>query len=173
MAKTTNKKGGDTASGANLGFEAKHAELDTQKAERADPGDRDEYRAASMFWVPKEARWQHLKANAPRPNFGTLFDDAMASIERDNPSVKGVLPQDLGRAGLDKQRLGQIINLVSDIALGSAPIARRTRSARCMHISFRVSPARWARVPASSIRPRTSCGCWSRCFRLRPVLRFG
>jgi type I restriction enzyme M protein len=100
-------------------FEAKHAELDAQRAEGADPEDRDEYRAASIFWVPKEARWQHLKASAPQPTIGTLVDDAMAAIERDNPSLKGVLPKDFGRAGLDKQRLGQIINLVSDIAFNS------------------------------------------------------
>src|SRR5436309_2149059 len=101
-------------------FEAKRAELEAQKAEGADPEDRDEYRASSIFWVPREARWQHLKANAPQPTIGTTVDDAMAAIERDNPSLKGVLPRDFGRAGLDKQRLGQIINLVSDIALGSA-----------------------------------------------------
>ncbi len=100
-------------------FEAKHAELDVQRAEGADPEDRDEYRAASIFWVPREARWQHLKASAPQPTIGTLVDDAMAAIERDNPSLKGVLPKDFGRAGLDKHRLGQIINLVSDIAFSS------------------------------------------------------
>ena len=101
-------------------FEAKYAELEAQKAEGADPEDPDEYRAVNIFWVPKEARWAHLKASAPQPTIGTLVDDAMAAIERDNPSLKGVLPKDFGRAGLDKQRLGQIINLVSDIALGSA-----------------------------------------------------
>ena len=101
-------------------FEAKHAELAAQQAQGADPEDPDEYRAASIFWVPKEARWAHLKASAPQPTIGTLVDDAMAAIERDNPSLKGVLPKDFGRLGLDKQRLGQIINLVSDIALGSA-----------------------------------------------------
>jgi type I restriction enzyme M protein len=101
-------------------FEAKHAELTAQKKQGADPEDRDEYRAASIFWVPKEARWQHLKASAPQPAIGTLVDDAMAAIERDNPQLKGVLPKDYARPGLDKQRLGQIINLVSDIALGSA-----------------------------------------------------
>src|SRR5437660_9733113 len=100
-------------------FEAKHAELDAQRAQGANPEDPDEYRAVSIFWVPKEARWAHLKASAPQPTIGTLVDDAMAAIERDNPSLKGVLPKDFGRAGLDKQRLGQIINLVSDIALGS------------------------------------------------------
>jgi type I restriction enzyme M protein len=104
-------------------FEAKHAELETQRGVGADPEDPDEYRAASIFWVPKEARWPHLKANAPQPTIGKLVDDAMAAIERDNPSLKpggvGVLPKDFARPGLDKQRLGQLINLVSDIGLGS------------------------------------------------------
>ena len=100
-------------------FESKHAELETQRKKGADPEDPDEYKAASIFWVPKEARWSHLKANAPQPTIGTLVDDAMAAIERDNPSLKTVLPKDFGRVGLDKVRLGQIINLVSDIALGS------------------------------------------------------
>src|SRR6185369_13831288 len=99
-------------------FETKHAELAAQKAEGADPEDPDEYRAASIFWVPKEARWSHLKASAPQPTIGKLVDDAMAAIERDNASLKGVLPKDYARPGLDKERLGQLINLVSDIALG-------------------------------------------------------
>jgi type I restriction enzyme M protein len=99
-------------------FEAKHAELTAQKKEGANPEDRDEYRAASIFWVPKEARWQHLKASAPQPKIGTIVDDAMTAIERDNPSLKGVLPKDFARPGLDKQRLGQLINLVSGIELG-------------------------------------------------------
>jgi type I restriction enzyme M protein len=101
-------------------FEAKRLELEAQVKDGADPEDPDEYRASSIFWVPKEARWAHLKANAPQPTIGTTVDEAMAAIERDNPSLKGVLPKDFGRPGLDKQRLGQIINLVSDIALGSA-----------------------------------------------------
>jgi len=104
-------------------FEAKHAELESQKAQGADAEDPDEYRAVSIFWVPKEARWSHLKASAPQPTIGTLVDDAMSAIERDNPSLKSVLPKDFGRPGLDKQRLGQLINLVSDIALG-APAER-------------------------------------------------
>jgi type I restriction enzyme M protein len=102
-------------------FEAKHAELEAQKAQGADPEDPDEYRATSIFWVPKEARWQHLKASAPQPTIGTLVDDAMTAIERDNPSLKGVLPKDYARPGLDKQRLGQIINLVSDVSFSPSP----------------------------------------------------
>jgi len=79
-------------------FEAKHAELEAQKKEGADPEDPDEYRAGSIFWVPKEARWQHLKSNAPQPTIGKLVDDAMTAIERDNPSLKGVLPKDYARS---------------------------------------------------------------------------
>jgi type I restriction enzyme M protein len=101
-------------------FEAKHADLEAQKAAGADSEDPDEYRASNIFWVPKEARWSYLKASAPQPTIGTIVDEAMVAIERDNSSLKGVLPKDFGRPGLDKQRLGQIINLVSDIALGSS-----------------------------------------------------
>ena len=108
-------------------FEAKHNELEAQKADGADPEDQDEYRAASIFWVPKEARWAHLKAQAPQPTIGTAVDDAMSALERDNPSLKGVLSKDFGRPGLDKQRLGQIINLVSDITMGSAPDRAKDR----------------------------------------------
>src|SRR3954468_12703636 len=100
-------------------FEGKHTELEADRANGADPEDPDEYRAASIFWVPKEARWTALRAAAPQPTIGTLVDDAMAAIERDNPSLKGVLPKDYARPGLDKARLGQLINLVSDIALGA------------------------------------------------------
>ena len=99
-------------------FEAKHAELVALQAEGADPEDPDEYRAANIFWVPKEARWSYLKANAPQPTIGKLVDDAMVAIERDNPSLKDVLPKDYARPGLDKERLGQLINLISDIGLG-------------------------------------------------------
>jgi type I restriction enzyme M protein len=101
-------------------FEAKHAELEAEKKKGADPEDPDEYRAASIFWVPKEARWAHLKASAPQPTIGSIVDEAMSAIERDNPSLKGVLPKDFGRPNLDKIALGRLINMVSDIALGSA-----------------------------------------------------
>jgi type I restriction enzyme M protein len=100
-------------------FESKRAELLALAAEGADPEDPDEYRAENIFWVPKEGRWSVLKDNAPQPTIGKLVDDAMTAIERDNPSLQGVLPKDYARPGLDKQRLGQLINLVSNIALGS------------------------------------------------------
>lgn len=59
----------------------------------ADPEDRDEYTAENVFWVPKEARWSFLQANAKQPTIGKLLDEAMDAIEKENPSLKGVLPK--------------------------------------------------------------------------------
>jgi len=71
-----------------------HAQLEAERAKGADPEDPDEYRALRTFWVPPEARWSHLKAQARQATIGRLVDDAMAGIERDNPALKGVLPKD-------------------------------------------------------------------------------
>jgi type I restriction enzyme M protein len=73
-----------------------------------------------VFWVPPEARWAHIKAQARQPTIGRLIDDAMERIERDNPALKGVLPKDYARPALDKQRLGQLIDLISNIRVGDA-----------------------------------------------------
>ena len=99
-------------------FEEEHAKLEADRARGADPEDPDEYRALNIFWVPKEARWSNLRANAKQPSVGKVVDDAMLAIERDNPSLKGVLPKDYAHARLDKQRLGQLIDLVGNIGLG-------------------------------------------------------
>ena len=99
-------------------FEERHNQLLAEVAEGADPEDPDEYRAQNVFWVPREARWEKLKANARQPVIGKLVDDAMVAIERDNPSLKGVLPKDYARPDLDKQRLGALIDLISKIGLG-------------------------------------------------------
>jgi len=99
-------------------FEAQHAQLEAEQAQGADPEDPDEYRALNIFWVPPEARWAHLKAQARQPTIGQIVDDAMAGIERDNASLKGVLPKDYARPALDKERLGQIIDLISNIQIG-------------------------------------------------------
>ena len=96
-------------------FEEQHTKLEADRAQGADPEDPDEYRAVNIFWVPKEARWSHLKANAKQPPIGKVIDDAMLAIERDNPSLKGVLPKDYAHPRLDKQRLGQLIDLVGNI----------------------------------------------------------
>src|SRR5207253_6059372 len=83
-------------------FEEQHDKLLADKRHGADPEDPDEYRAHNIFWVPPEARWFHLKAQAKQPTIGQLVDEAMAGIERDNPSLKGVLPKDYARPALDK-----------------------------------------------------------------------
>jgi type I restriction enzyme M protein len=99
-------------------FEEQHAKLEAERAQGADPEDPDEYRAQNIFWVPLEARWAFLKAKAKQSGIGGIVDDAMAGIERDNPALKGVLPKDYARPALDKERLGQLIDLVSNIKVG-------------------------------------------------------
>ncbi len=145
-------------------FEAKHAELERQKSEGAEPEDPDEYRATSIFWVPKNARWGHLKDNAPQPTIGQIVDDAMTAIERDNPSLKGVLPKDYGRPGLDKQRLGQLISLVSDIGLGSPADRARDILGRVYEYFLAQFASAEGKKVASSIRLPTSFAFWSRCW---------
>ena len=99
-------------------FRETHAQLQSESADGADPEDPDEYRAQNVFWVPPEARWAHLQAQAKQPTIGQLVDAAMAGIERDNPALKGVLPKDYARPALDKRRLGQLVDLVSNIRVG-------------------------------------------------------
>ncbi|MBC7237942.1 MAG: SAM-dependent DNA methyltransferase, partial [Chloroflexi bacterium] len=86
----------------------------------ADPEDPDEYRAVNVFWVPPEARWSRLQNAARQPEIGQIVDEAMDAIERDNPSLRGVLPKDYARPSLDKQRLGQLIDLITNIQVGDA-----------------------------------------------------
>ena len=97
-----------------------HAWLESKTGEGYDPEDMDEYRGENIFWVPPEARWPHLKAQARQSTIGQLVDDAMAAIERDNPALKDVLPKDYARPALDKTRLGQIIDLITNIRVGDA-----------------------------------------------------
>jgi type I restriction enzyme M protein len=100
-------------------FQAKYKKLEaTRETEYTDPEDRDEYAAANVFWVPKEARWEALRAGARQPAIGKLVDDAMIAIEKENPFLKNVLPKDYARPALDKYRLGELIDIVSTIGLG-------------------------------------------------------
>ncbi|MCA9444450.1 MAG: SAM-dependent DNA methyltransferase, partial [Candidatus Omnitrophica bacterium] len=99
-------------------FEERHQELLAEVEQGADPEDPDEYLAENIFWVPPEARWSALQANAKQPTIGKKVDDAMVAIERDNKRLKGVLPKDYGRPALDKQRLGELIDLIGTIGLG-------------------------------------------------------
>ncbi|MCK4681952.1 SAM-dependent DNA methyltransferase, partial [Candidatus Bipolaricaulota bacterium] len=82
--------------------------------------DRDMYTMKSVFWVPKTARWNYLQERAKQPEIGKLIDDAMIAIEKENTSLKGVLPKDYARPALDKQRLGELVDLIGTIGLGDA-----------------------------------------------------
>jgi type I restriction enzyme M protein len=98
-------------------FSELHEELENDPEGLSDPEDVDEYRMRNVFWVPSEARWNFLQRNAKQPEIGTIIDNAMDAIERDNPSLKGVLPKDYARPTLSKQRLGELIDLIGTIGL--------------------------------------------------------
>jgi type I restriction enzyme M protein len=97
-------------------FEEKHSALLKEKG--AAPEDRDEYLAENIFWVPKQARWSFIQGKAKQTDIGKVIDDAMTEIEKQNPQLKGVLSKDYARPALDKQRLGELIDLIGTIGLG-------------------------------------------------------
>ena len=100
-------------------FDQIHKELEKDTEHYSDPEDRDEYIARNVFWVPQEARWDYLQNNARQPVIGKMIDEAMEMIEKDNPSLKGVLPTNYSRPSLDNTRLGELIDLVGGITLGT------------------------------------------------------
>ncbi len=89
--------------------------------EYADPEDKDEYTAKNVFWVPQEARWNNIQAKAKTPEIGQIIDNAMYIIEKENSSLRGVLPKDFARASLDKTALGQLVDLLANIEIGNDP----------------------------------------------------
>ena len=105
-------------------FEERHAAVLAEWGEDA-AEDRDEYVAENIFWVPQEARWPHLKAQARQSTIGQIVDRAMAAVERDNPVLKEVLPKNYARPALDKQRLGQLIDMIGNIRVGDAKARSR------------------------------------------------
>ena len=106
-------------------FEEAHAKLVLEIDEGADPESPDEYRAQNIFWVPAGARWSQIMANARQSDIGRLIDDAMIAIESDNPALKDVLPKNYGNLALDRDRLGQLIDLISNIQVGDAEARSR------------------------------------------------
>ena len=83
----------------------------------ADPEDRDEYKAENIFFVPPSARWSYLQKRAKLPEIGKDIDAAMDAIERDNPSLKDVLPKVYARGNLDPTNLGGLIDLISNVSM--------------------------------------------------------
>lgn len=94
-------------------FEAKYQEL-LQEPD-ADVEDKDEYEADNVFFVPQEARWQVISLAAHTPEIGKVIDDALEAIERENTKLKGVLPSNYARPELDKRRLGDVVDLFTNI----------------------------------------------------------
>ena len=111
-------------------FEEHHAKLVAGEGEYAgaNPEDPDEYKAEYVFWVPPAARWTYLQNSAKQPTIGKIVDDVMVAVELDNQRLEGVLPEDYARPGLDKHRLGELIDLIGTIELvprsGSARVSR-------------------------------------------------
>jgi type I restriction enzyme M protein len=103
-------------------FEELYEKLDKGEGEYAgsDPEDRDEYKAENVFFVPSLARWSYIQSRAKLPEIGKDVDTAMDAIEKENPSLKGVLPKVFARGNLDPTNLGGLIDLVSNIDLGDA-----------------------------------------------------
>lgn len=87
----------------------------SQVDDGANPEDKDEYTAENVFFVPESARWSYLQDNAKRPDIGKTIDEAMDKIERENPSLKGVLPKVYARDNLDSKALGGLIDLIGNI----------------------------------------------------------
>ncbi len=104
-------------------FEALREKLENEKG--ADVEDKEEYKAENVFWVPPIARWSHLHAEAKQATIGKTLDEAMEMIEKENPSLKDVLPKVFARQQIDQASLGQLIDLVGDIALGDDMAASR------------------------------------------------
>ncbi len=103
-------------------FEDLHSKLESGKGDYAgaDPEDKDEYKAENVFFVPEIARWSYLQSKAKLPTIGKEVDNAMDAIEKDNPSLKDVLPKVFARGNLDPTSLGGLIDLIANIALGDA-----------------------------------------------------
>lgn len=99
-------------------FEELYARLKAEEAQGADPEDKDEYKAENVFFVPPVARWSLLVSYAKQPSIGIRIDAAMDAIEAENPSLKGVLPKVYARQNLDPTSLGELIDLVGNVALG-------------------------------------------------------
>lgn len=101
-------------------FDEQYEKLKKDQASGADPEDRDEYKAENVFFVPAQARWSYLLTKAKQPDIGKTVDAAMDAIEKENPSLRDVLPKVFARGNLDPTNLGGLMDLIGNIALGDA-----------------------------------------------------
>src|SRR6266404_5012292 len=120
---------------------------------------RDEYLAANVFWLPPEARWHTIKAKAKSPQIGKVIDDAMGAIERENPTLKGVLPRDYARPSLDKVRLGGLVDIISNIGFNESAAKSKDVLGRVYEYFL----GKFASAAASSTPRNASCRCSLPC----------
>ena len=153
-------------------FEEARAGLELEQTEGADP-ERTRTSTAHIFWVPPPARWSYLRSQAKQPGIGRLVDDAMLAIERDNAALKDVLPKNYARQSLDQTRLGQIIDLVSNIRVGDAESRAKDVLGRVYEYFLAGVRIGWRRTSAggsvplpgatpTSLGSSTSCITWRR-----------
>jgi type I restriction enzyme M protein len=143
-------------------FAQRHAEIlaegDLAGGNGADPEDRDEYTAEGVFWVPASVRWPVIQAAAKQTDIGKRIDDAMTEIEKENPKLKGILPKGYARPTLDQRRLGELVDLIGTIGLGTAEHQARDTLGRVYEYFLgRVASAEGKRggefyTPASGVR---------------------
>ena len=124
----------------------------------------DDYKAENVFWVPADARWSRLQSSAEQPTIGKIVDDAMVAIERDNPRVKGVLPKDSARPSLDKQRLGELIDVIATLSLTAASEGEQThRSGDLLGRGYAYFLTRFADAEGQNGGPCYTPSCVVRC----------
>ena len=141
-------------------FQAKYDELFVrQETDYTDPEDRDEYSAGNIFWVPKEARWDKLQAGAKQPTIGKLIDDAMVTIEKETPTLKGVLPKDYSARRSINTALAHSSILSATLVWATRFRDPRTSSVVFMNIFSVGLPLPRAKAAASFIRRNA----WSSC----------
>ena len=124
--------------------------------------DRDEYTSEGIFFVPAGARWSDVSAKAHDPEIGQVIDDAMRAIEKENARLKDILPKNFARPELDKRRLGEVVDLFTNIKMiehGS----ERTFWDALMNTVCPCLQNRKANVAASSLRRPVLCGRWWKC----------
>ena len=109
--------------------------------------DRDEYTSEGIFFVPAGARWSDVSAKAHDPEIGQVIDDAMRAIEKENARLKDILPKNFARPELDKRRLGEVVDLFTNIKM----------------IEHGSEKDRKASAAASSLRRPALCGHWWKC----------
>lgn len=134
-----------------------------------DEEDRDCYMEQNVFFVPEEARWANISQAAHTPEIGQIIDNAMRAIERENDKLKDVLPKNFARPELDKRRLGDVVDLFTNVQMTDNE-SEKDLLGRAYEYCCRNSHQWRAKTPASSIRRRASCARWLKSSSLSTVV---